>query len=258
MQGIGPGRTLMALGMAGLGVLSLIYGDFALQWQAVPQGIPWRETLARLSGVTLLALGAGLVWGRSARPAALGLTLFLLTWVLGHLARVAAQPLNVGEWLGVAESSALICGAWIVYASLARREASIPAARLVFGVCCVVFGLSHLVYLAFTASMIPAWMPGRLGLAAFTGAAHMAAGLAIITGVVARLAAVLEAVMMTSFIVLVHLTGVAAEPASRLQWTMVFVALALSGAAWAVAGSMAEAPWGLVRGPRAAPAEAGS
>ena len=48
----------------------------------------------------------------------------------------------------------------------------------------VVFGLSHFAYADFTASMIPAWMPARLILAYVTGAAHLAAGAALLLGVV--------------------------------------------------------------------------
>jgi hypothetical protein len=41
---------------------------------------------------------------------------------------------------------------------------------------CVVFGLSHFAFAAFTADMIPQWLPERLWLAYLTGAGHVAAG----------------------------------------------------------------------------------
>lgn len=261
MRMIGPGRALFGAGMAGLGVLSLIYGDFALNWQPVPQGLPWRELLARVSGAILLAGGAGLAFRRSAGAAALGLTLYLSTWVLLLQApRVAAHPANVAAWLGLAESMTLTLGGFVLFAMLAERaggaparaakpEQSLPTARVLFALCCLVFGLSHFIYPVETAAMIPAWLPGRLVLAGFTGAAHAAAGLGLLLGLFPRLAATLEAAMMSSFVVLVHLTGVVADPGSRLQWTMIFVALALSGAAWAVAGSLTEASWGWSRRP---------
>ena len=88
---------------------------------------------------------------------------------------------------------------------------------------------------AITASMIPAWLPQRVGLAYFTGAAHALAGLAIALGAMRRLAASMEALMMALFVVLVHLPRVLAGPGSRMEWTMLFVALLLSGSAAMVA-----------------------
>jgi hypothetical protein len=41
-----PALTLFAIGMIGLGILVLVYGDFAMGWQPVPAGIPGRMALA--------------------------------------------------------------------------------------------------------------------------------------------------------------------------------------------------------------------
>ncbi len=41
-----PALTFFAAGLIGLGVLALIYGDFALVWQPVPAGLPGRTALA--------------------------------------------------------------------------------------------------------------------------------------------------------------------------------------------------------------------
>ncbi len=101
----------------------------------------------------------------------------------------------------------------------------------------MVFGLSHFAYADLTAAMIPAWMPARLPLAYLTGAAHVAAGTALLLGVVPALAVRLEAIMMSAFIVLVHLPAVLAQPANREQWTGLCVATALAGAVWVVLGS---------------------
>ena len=54
-------RLLISLGLIGLGVLSLLYGDFAMVWQPVPEGIPFRTPLAYLSGALLLAGGLGMM-----------------------------------------------------------------------------------------------------------------------------------------------------------------------------------------------------
>jgi uncharacterized membrane protein len=61
-----PDRVFFALGLIGLGVLSLVYGDFALQWQPVPALVPGREYLAYASGAVMVAGGAGLLSRRTA------------------------------------------------------------------------------------------------------------------------------------------------------------------------------------------------
>jgi hypothetical protein len=48
-----PALSLFAIGMVGLGILALIYGDFALVWQPVAPWIPGRTILAYMSGVLI-------------------------------------------------------------------------------------------------------------------------------------------------------------------------------------------------------------
>lgn len=244
-----PGQILFALGFAGLGILSLIYRDFALQWQPVPAGIAHRATLALGSGALLLACGVAIPVKKLA-PLATGiLTAYLLVWVLLlHGPRVLAHPTNVGVWNGLCESLALTAGGWTLLALLgsARHRGlgrllaahGIRGGRLLFACTLLVFGLAHFVYADFTATLIPAWIPARLPLAYLTGAAHAAAGIALLAGIVPQVAATLEALMMSSFVVLVHLSAVAAQPRSHEQWTALCVATALSGAAWLIAAAL--------------------
>ena len=51
-----------------------------------------------------------------------------------------------------------------------------------------------------------------------TGAGHVAAGLAILFGVLPRLAAVLEAAQITAFVILAHIPAVFGAPRDRVQW----------------------------------------
>jgi len=261
MRVIGLGHLLFAVGLAGLGVLSLISGDFAFVWQPVPAWVPWRESLAHASGILLLAGGTGLLVKRTAELSALVMTIYLLGWVLLlQTPRAAQAPLNVGSWMGFAENLWLMSGGWILFVSLVgpgntlsmKFAAGTRIARFLFGVSCLELGLSHFVYAEGTAGMVPAWLPDRLGFAYLTGAGHFAAGIGILFAIFPRLAATLEAGMISLFVLLVHVPGVVSAPASRLPWTMLFVATALAGAVWAIARSLREAPWGWARtSPRA-------
>src|ERR1700677_1566271 len=244
------GHLLFALGLAGLGVLSLFSGDFALNWQPVPLWVPARELLAYLSGALLLAGGLGLLIRGTASVASVTMAAFLLSWVLVlQLPRVASAPGDEGMWLGLAESTFLMTGGWTLFATLASPQVrarmsfvtspnGTRLARIFFGLACLPLGLSHFIYSDATAGMIPAWIPAHLGFAYLTGAGHIATGLGVLCGVLPRLAATCEAIMISIFVLVLHIPAAAAQPSSRLMWTMVFVATALAGAVWNIAASL--------------------
>jgi uncharacterized membrane protein len=244
------GRILFAFGLGGLGVLSLIYDDFAMAWQPVPPWIPGREILAYLSGALLLACSAGAFFRRTARAATLILTGFVFSWLLLlQVPRVVSDPTSEGMWLGFGETLLLGSGGWVLVVTVGVSQRGgwrwIPtgdkllrAGCLMYGAALPLIGLSHFVYSAETASMVPGWLPGRLFLAYLTGTGHIAAGVGILLGILPRLASLLEATMITLFVLLLHVPGVAAQPRDRLQWTMFFIASAYAGSAWAVAGSV--------------------
>jgi uncharacterized membrane protein YphA (DoxX/SURF4 family) len=219
-----------AVGAIGLAVLAFLYRDFAFQWQPVPAGIARRETLVLVSA-GLLALGGVLALLPRTGFLRLLLPVQYLVWALAlHVPLVVAKP-NVAALLGLAEILALATGGAALF--LGRRPGGTRTAlRILFGLCAIVFGISHLVYPAITAAMVPAWLPKPLYWAYFTGGAHIAAGLALVSGVSARVAATLLAVMCGSFVVLLHAPRVWAAPANRLEWTMLLVSLSITGAAW--------------------------
>src|SRR5690348_12637814 len=93
-----------------------------------------------------------------------------------------------------------------------RRTIALVA-RFLAGLSAVVFGLAHFNYIDFTATMVPAWIPpSQVFWAWATGAGHLAAGVALVIGIRARLAVTLHAVMMGSFVLFVHLPRVISSP----------------------------------------------
>lgn len=232
--------VLYGSGAMALGVIGLAFGDFALQWQPVPKDLPGHHALALLGGVVMLVLGAGVLWRRTARPASAALGFVYLVWVALHGPEVAAAPTTVASWLGVAETLSLAAGGLALFATSAPQpDARLRlAARLVYGVCPLVFGLSHFAYADFTARMVPGWIPYPLFWAYATGTGHLAAGLAILFGIASRPAATLLTAMMACFVVMLHIPRVMAAPDSHLEWTMTAIALSLTGAAWALRQSL--------------------
>lgn len=232
----------MALGLCGLGLLSVFFRDFAMAWQPVPASLPHRPSWATASGLVLLASGVMLAVRRTRTWGAGLAAAFIFLWAaVLHLPAALAKPLALGAWQSVCEPLAIATGAF-----LASREAKAGGgegriAAAVMGICFLVFGASHFVYARFTTAMVPAWLPDRLQLTYLTGAIHVLAGLALIFGVRRRWAAVVEALMMTAFVLLVHVPRVAARPADRMEHTGLFITIALTSAVWILAGSRAAA-----------------
>lgn len=233
-DGVSPtlslGRLLLSAGMFGAGVLALVYGDFDLQWQ---RGDFHSPPLAYANGAILVAASIALLAPRFPKLGGYALAALMLVWVaVFNIPRVVAGV--EAAWLAVAEPLAVGLGAYLVTqpGELAKR-----IVRLLFGACCVTFGAAHFLYLDFTAGMIPAFIPAHLFFAAFTGAGHVAAGLSIASGILARFGAPLLGLMYTLFVVLLHVPRVMADPMSRVEWTMLCHATALSGAAWLIAST---------------------
>ena len=132
-------------------------------------------------------------------------------------------------------------------------ERAVRGARVLFGLTCVFYGWSHFFYADYTASMVPTWLPDRLGFAYFTGLGHIAAGIGIVVGILPRLAATLEAIMMSLFGLLVWVPSFFAQPRPawatppQNQWSELVVNLVLAAAAWVVAASLRSRPWGFTR-----------
>src|ERR1700704_1532827 len=175
-----PALTLFAVGMIGLGILALVYGDFALVWQPVAPWIPGRTVLAYVSGLIMLFGGVGLLFRATEAWSARILFPYLIVWLLLKVPALVVAPQTEAVWLGFGELAVLLAGGWTLFAVLAGlREGSILTfatdengiriARILFAVSLIPIGLSHLVYVKETASLVPAWLPFRAGWAYLTG-----------------------------------------------------------------------------------------
>jgi uncharacterized membrane protein YphA (DoxX/SURF4 family) len=258
-RGIGLEKGFFAIATASVATLSLSYSDFVPMGQSFPAWMPWRDSWIYASALLLLVASAGLFFPRTALTSALTICVYQAVWAVICAIPILSKPLGVGAWYGFCEALAPLIGAWILYALLRwhssgtqlpmTSQRAVRAARVLFGLTCVFYGWSHFAYADYTAAMVPAWLPGQLELAYFTGLCHIAAGVGIAIGVLPRLAATLEAIMMSLFGLLVWVPSFFAEPRPdwatppQNQWSELVVNLVLAAAAFMVAASLGDRPW---------------
>lgn len=234
------GRLLMALAVAGFGAVVIVFGDLGLIWES--PAVAHRAVLAEVGGGLLLVVGLALLLpARAAAVAGLALLGLLLAKVtilcIPALVRGPAVPLN---WYAPGEALAWAAGAMVFAASRGGRLTRL--ARYVLGVALIPIGLSHFFYLKTTAALVPPWLPLGPDWAMATGACHLAAGLALLVGIVPRLAVRLEAAMMGLFTLLVWVPAVATKPSIADDWSELCISAALTAAAWAVAANLSARP----------------
>lgn len=260
MRIVSVGQAVFAATMIGLGVLSLVQGDFApIFHENLPKAFTAREALVYLCAFVSLACGIGLLWRPAAAGAARVLLAYLLLWLLFlKMPNVVRHPLVEGSYQNWGETAVLVAGAWVLYAWLAAPwdrqqlgfatgDSGVRIARVFYGLAMLGFGLSHFAYLNLTAPLVPPWLSAPVGWSYFTGGAYLAAGIAILVGAYARLAALLSALQMGLFTFLVWVPLLASGHGTAGQWSEFIYSWTLTAAAWVVVDSFRGAPWVAVR-----------
>ena len=249
------GHAAFAATMITLGILGLSKGDFTPVWAPVPKVVPAREVLVYLCAIISLGSGLGLLWQRTAATAARVLLAWFLLWLLLlRVPEVFPAPTVVGSWYGCAETAVMVVGAWVLYVwfatewdrrrfGIATGENGVRIARVLYGLALIFFGVGHFAYVKQTVVLVPAWLPGRVFWAYFTGGTFIGAGVAVLIGVSARLAAALSALQIGMFILLVWLPIGAAGHISAFRWGEFVVTCVLTTGAWVVADSYHGMPW---------------
>src|SRR5258708_27749481 len=117
-----PALSLFAVGMIGLGMLALIYGDFALVWQPVAAWVPGRTALAYGSGVLMLVCGVGLLFKTTVAWSVRILFPYCIVWALLKVPALVVAWRIEGVWLGFGELTLLLAGAWTLFARLSAVD----------------------------------------------------------------------------------------------------------------------------------------
>jgi len=241
------GRVIYALAIIAIGIETWVCartvahplgsGYDALNLIPWLPAIPW---LAYLGGAIWVACGAGILGKQTSGPAAMVLgTLFVacaLTIVLPryvwHLGSIPFRTVFL-------EPVAIGCVGLLIPARGAMPEWVAQAGRYVLAISLVVFGVDHLVGLAFHASFVPWWLPWHTFWAAFFGVAFIAAAVSIAFRVLELWGAAGLGLMFGIWVLTFHgprvlgfLGGEGLRDAD--EWSSFLIAVALWGGPWAI------------------------
>ena len=238
-------HVVLAAIMIAIGIVGLIKGNFTPVWDPMPQA---SHALAYPCSFISLTTGIGLLCQRTAAAAARVLFACLLLWLLLlRVPNIILSPTFGVFWPGF-ETAEVVAGSWVLYTWFAADwdkqslgfvtgNTGLRIARVLYGVALIFFGFAHFFDLKDTVSLVPGWLPWHVAWAYFTGGAFIAAGVAVLIDVYARLAASLSALQMGMFTLLVWVPIVATGSKDAFQWSETFVSAALTASGWVVADS---------------------
>lgn len=240
--------VLWAFGLAAifLGVIGLAWGDFATNWQRVQPGFPFRVPLAYLVAACELLSGLAIFWRRTAQAGAIFLTLLYTAFALLWVIQIFAAPMVYDNWGNFFEEFSLVTAGAVAFTLLAppdsRWASKTVLVSRIYGIPVISFGMVHFVYLSGAATWVPQWLPpGQKFWVVATGAFFFVAAAAILSGVMAALAARLLTIMIFGFEILIWAPRLIAAPHDHFNWAGNGISIAMTAAAWAVSDAINQA-----------------
>ena len=233
------GRIVFGASAVMFGVVGLMWRSSDM-WQYLhpipgPLGtiVAWCLTIAQIVG------GIGILFPRTARVGSIFLGFTFVLFGLAAVYGILRAPTAYVQYGNFFEKFCIVCGALAVYAATepnAARAARIArASRLGLGLCAISFAVAQLVYLQFTASLVPAWIPpNQTFWAIATTIAFVLAAIAILVERQAQLAIRLMTLMLALFGVLVWIPQIVARPHALSNWSEFAETFLIAGAAWVV------------------------
>ena len=227
-----------ALLLAGVG---FAFGVTAGVWHPLPDSAPVGTPYV-IAAIFLLG-GAGMQWRRTAVIGGILLALAFLFFAGMWVTRILLLPHVFGTWSGCGEEL-VPAFAGLLIALRGRKDLALDKrllliVRVAMGICVIGFGILHFDALPQTSAMVPRWIPpGQRFWALATGLADVAAGLAIVAGILAAPAARLLTLMFASFGAFIWLPMLLRTPHEPSVWGGNAINLAVTAAVWVLAETL--------------------
>ena len=234
------GRYLFGLSAIGFGISNVVWHDFINADLLKAYGVPHVEFLAYIIGIVQLIGGVAVLLPRAERTGAIALGAVYAFLSLIGLMPVIRHPLVFNGYGNFFETFSLISAAAILYAwsdppTPPRAATAARFGYYSFGIAVISFGLEQAFYFAPTVTLVPKWIPfGQTFWAYATTVAFFLAGIALLTGFMAKIASQLNTAMLLGFGLLVWVPILVADPKNYSNWSEFLETIAIAAASWIV------------------------
>jgi hypothetical protein len=205
----GVARILFGAPAVLFGIILFAWHD-AGAWEDLPLlQLPW--LLCDLIALALVVGGVGIIATRALWAPRLLLAVTAI-FALAGVPAIAGDPFEFAPYTGFFEFLSLLFGALALAG--ARRSS-----RIGLGICTISFAVAQIVYLKYTASLVPVVLPpNQTFWANLTTIAFMLAAIALLMNIKARLAARLTMLMLVLFGLIVWVPMLIAHPEKHFYW----------------------------------------
>lgn len=244
----GFGLILFALAFAALGTLQIVNGEIlAGRPMAWPDGWPGLRVVSIVSGLLLIAAAASATF-KKFPLLALAAGIWILVWCAARNLIFIISHLDYGFMLTNTGKALTLGGGGLLVAKIISDDQGNSTSRLLnhavtierifIGFFFFASGLQHFLFAEFVKSLVPTWIPGGLFWTYLAGAALATAGLGLLTGFKAKLAAILGGWMVFAWLLLLHFPRAMGPGGNLNEWTAVCEATVVSGLLFVLAGRL--------------------
>ncbi len=244
---IKAGRGIFAIGIGALGFLCITSKDFIIgrppEW---PKGFSGNPALAYISGAIIIAAGIAMLLNKKAVQAAFFIAvLIIFLSITRHFPHLSPDSVNAYKTI------ALFGGALLIMLSFYKtnpqaapqffKNDNVTAAIELAGCICLALffidgGYAHFKYADFVNQFIPAYIPFHPFFTYGCGICLIAGGVGIVIPQTRRLAALLSAIMIAGWFLLLHIPRVMANINDASERMGLCESFAFAGICFCLAG----------------------
>jgi hypothetical protein len=235
------GIYFYATALAAFGVIQLIIRNFLSSELQVPAGLPLRGVWMVVTSAVFLGAAAMIFLRFRRQLALLVVGCMYILFLLGiHFPALVTHIYDGNDWSVTFEGMMIGSGAFIIAAQLPADsglgpgwlrfiQAAATVGHYLFASALFLFAIQHIIYFDYIVTLIPAWMPVKVGLAYLVIAAYILAGISLVLGRGVGPAAFWLGIMFGLWVIVLHAPRAIGKWSVETEWASLFVALAVCG-----------------------------
>ena len=242
-----PGQFLLAVGLLGLGITTLIIVKPAAEFILLSSQSPIAPFVAITTGIIMTLGGFCLLINRLVMYAAMAnAILFMFLLVYPNLVTLITDIYHPGKWVAFQETLAfsaacmlIMSFCWTTYSfrKLGKPQLIRRIAEIMFAIAIFLFGIQHILYEKFIISLMPSWLPARLFWAHIVKAAFIGTAISLVLNVLVSLSTLLLGIMFLLWVLIIHIPLTIKDSFNEREWISLFIAIFMCGISFYISQS---------------------